>query len=113
MQQGLQNIQQLHAALGHPMDDENKVVVIHIAGTNGKGSVAWKIARTLEAANSQLTIGLFCSPHVSSFRERMQVKSAGKKDRLISEQEVVTLLQLLLWVVRSGKLALRRWADCT
>ena len=84
---GLQNIEELHQALGSPMDDEN-VVVVHIAGTNGKGSVALKIARTLERANPNLTVGLFCSPHVSSFRERMQV-NAGE---LISEEEVVELL---------------------
>jgi dihydrofolate synthase / folylpolyglutamate synthase len=82
---GLTNIQELHALLGNPVD---KVpCVVHIAGTNGKGSVALKIAKTLEYSNPNLTVGLFCSPHVSSFRERMQVNS-----ELISEQEVVDLL---------------------
>jgi len=69
------------------MDDPN-VAVVHIAGTNGKGSVALKIARSLERANPNLTVGLFCSPHVSSFRERMQVNGGT----LISEAEVVELL---------------------
>lgn len=80
---GLDNIHTLHKALGSPMD---KIPVIHIAGTNGKGSVAWKIARTLQQ-NDQLKVGLFTSPHVSSFRERMQVNG-----ELISEQEVVDML---------------------
>jgi hypothetical protein len=40
-------------------------------GTNGKGSVAFKIARALREAGYK--DGLFVSPHVSSFRERMQV----------------------------------------
>lgn len=61
------------------------VAVIHIAGTNGKGSVAYKIAKTLELMG--LNVGLFCSPHVSSFRERMQMNS-----KLISEEQVVQYL---------------------
>jgi dihydrofolate synthase/folylpolyglutamate synthase len=83
---GLENIEQLHEAMGSPMDDPARVVV-HIAGTNGKGSVALKIAKSLELSNPNLTVGLFCSPHVSSFRERMQVNG-----ELISEKEVVDLL---------------------
>lgn len=81
---GLENIERIHELLGSPMDDP-KVAVIHIAGTNGKGSVALKIARVLELMG--LKVGLFCSPHVSSFRERMQMNG-----RLISEDEVVELL---------------------
>jgi dihydrofolate synthase/folylpolyglutamate synthase len=83
---GLRNIKILHEALGSPMDDPKRVVV-HIAGTNGKGSVALKIAKTIELSNPNLKVGLFCSPHVSCFRERMQVNS-----ELISEQEVADLL---------------------
>lgn len=79
---GLQNMQELHEHLGRPMD---KLTVIHIAGTNGKGSVALKIAKTLELTG--LRVGLFCSPHVSSFRERMQVNG-----NLISEEQVVEYL---------------------
>jgi dihydrofolate synthase / folylpolyglutamate synthase len=81
---GLDNIHTLHAALGRPMD---RIPVIHVAGTNGKGSVALKIAKTLEQANPQLQVGLFTSPHVSSFRERMQVNG-----QLITEDEVVEML---------------------
>jgi dihydrofolate synthase/folylpolyglutamate synthase len=83
---GLKNIELLHEAMGSPMDDPKRVVV-HIAGTNGKGSVALKIAKSIELSNPNLKVGLFCSPHVSSFRERMQVNG-----ELISEQEVVDLL---------------------
>ena len=62
-------------------------MVVHIAGTNGKGSVALKIAKTLEYSNPSLKVGLFVSPHVSSFRERMQVNGVP-----ISEEEVVQYL---------------------
>ena len=60
-------------------------LVVHIAGTNGKGSVALKIANTLQQQG--LKVGLFCSPHVSSFRERMQING-----QIISEEDVVELL---------------------
>jgi dihydrofolate synthase / folylpolyglutamate synthase len=79
---GLDNMIQLYKAIGNTLDD---ICVVHIAGTNGKGSVALKIAKTLQYNN--MKVGLFCSPHVSSFRERMQIN-----DRLISEDEVVRLL---------------------
>lgn len=81
---GLTNIQDLHEALDYPME---KTCVVHVAGSNGKGSVALKIAKTIEFSNPELKVGLFCSPHVSSFRERMQVNG-----ELISEREVVDLL---------------------
>lgn len=81
---GLENIEKLYELLGNPLDD---AMVIHIAGTNGKGSVALKCARTLELALPDGNVGLFCSPHVSSFRERMQVNG-----NLISEDEVVSYL---------------------
>lgn len=72
------------------MDDSSRCAVVHIAGTNGKGSVALKIAKALEYSNPNLVVALFCSPHISSFRERMQVNG-----ELISEQEVVDLLPKL------------------
>ena len=44
---------------------------IHIAGTNGKGSVATKIAAALRA--SSYKVGLYTSPHIHNFRERIQI----------------------------------------
>jgi dihydrofolate synthase / folylpolyglutamate synthase len=82
---GLDNMEQLHAAMDRPI--ESIPLVVHIAGTNGKGSVAYKIAKTAQYSNNQLKVGLFCSPHVSSFRERMQIN-----DQFITEEEVVQLL---------------------
>ncbi|CAM9830381.1 unnamed protein product, partial [Phaeothamnion confervicola] len=79
---GLRNIQALHAALGSPMDG---VKSVHVAGTNGKGSVALKMSKALQAAGHRT--GLFVSPHVSCFRERVQVDG-----HLIAEEDVVRLL---------------------
>jgi len=51
--------------------DQPDISVIHIAGSNGKGSVALKTANTLRLADYK--VGLFVSPHISSFRERIQI----------------------------------------
>ncbi|KAG5190471.1 Mur ligase [Tribonema minus] len=76
---GLGNISALHACLGSPMQG---MPAVHIAGTNGKGSVAFKMAKALEAAGYRT--GLFVSPHVSCFRERMQINGV-----MIPEESVV------------------------
>ncbi|CAI5744415.1 unnamed protein product [Peronospora destructor] len=79
---GLQNMQQLNVAFGDPA---SKLHVIHVAGTNGKGSVVFKVAKTLE--RSGYKTGMFVSPHIACFRERVQVNGA-----LISESEVCETL---------------------
>ena len=56
---GMERIQQLLFVLGHP---ENQVKTIHVAGTNGKGSVTTMIAAIL--AEAGLRVGKFTSPHL-------------------------------------------------
>lgn len=58
--------------LGNP---QNSFRSIHIAGTNGKGSVSHLLASILQ--NTGLRVGLYTSPHLSDFRERIRVN--GKK----------------------------------
>ncbi|KAL7538097.1 hypothetical protein ACHAXR_011321 [Thalassiosira sp. AJA248-18] len=82
---GLENMDMLHKALGSPMDQPN-ISVVHIAGSNGKGSVALKTANTLQLFNYK--VGLFVSPHISSFRERIQINGQP-----ISEGQVEQYLQ--------------------
>ncbi len=65
---GLTRIEFLLEALGHP---EKKKPVFHIAGTNGKGSVAAFSASLLKAAG--VRVGLYTSPHLLNFRERIQI----------------------------------------
>jgi len=67
---GLENMDRVHKLLGSPMDQPD-ISVVHIAGSNGKGSVALKTANTLR--RSGYKVGLFVSPHISSFRERIQI----------------------------------------
>ncbi|CAN0346421.1 unnamed protein product [Ascophyllum nodosum] len=78
----LSTILRLHEALGSPA---NALPAVHVAGTNGKGSVAFKMAKSLELGG--VKTGLFVSPHVSCFRERMQVNG-----ELIPEATVERLL---------------------
>jgi len=58
---------------------------IHVAGTNGKGSVSHSIASVLQAKG--LKVGLYTSPHLRDFRERIKING-----ELISEQEVVDFI---------------------
>ena len=65
---GLQNVQQLQQLLHFP---DRSFKTIHVAGTNGKGSVTTKIAHAFEQAGYR--VGLYTSPHISSFRERIRI----------------------------------------
>jgi dihydrofolate synthase / folylpolyglutamate synthase len=69
MQPGLERIQALCKTLGNP---ERKLRhVVHIAGTNGKGSTAAFIASMCKEAGE--TIGLYTSPHLTDFSERIKI----------------------------------------
>ncbi len=79
---GLENTLRLAALAGHPQD---RLRFIHVAGTNGKGSTCAMLESIYRAAG--LRVGLFTSPHLVSFRERIQVNR-----QLISEDDVVRLV---------------------
>lgn len=64
----LTNIAKLCAILGNPQD---KMAFVHVAGTNGKGSVSNMIASVLQEAGYRT--GLYTSPHLLDFRERIRV----------------------------------------
>jgi len=63
-----------------------KFKTIHVAGTNGKGSVANIIASVLQDAGFKT--GLYTSPHLKDFRERIRING-----KLIPEQDVITFVQ--------------------
>lgn len=71
MRPGLERIEALCRALGDPQKGLN---IIHVAGTNGKGSTSTIIASILQKAG--YGTGLFISPYVSDFRERIQYNGA-------------------------------------
>ena len=66
---GLDNIIKLCNALDNP---QNKFPVIHIAGTNGKGSTSHYLASVLQSAGYK-NVGLHTSPHLKDFRERIKI----------------------------------------
>ena len=68
---GLETTRALLAEVGDP---QTVFPAIHIGGTNGKGSVSTLVAEALRAAG--LRVGLYTSPHLVSFRERIQVDGA-------------------------------------
>jgi dihydrofolate synthase / folylpolyglutamate synthase len=68
MRPGLERIEGLLAALGHP---ERRYRLVQVGGTNGKGSVTAMLAAILKAAGHR--VGLYTSPHLVSFRERIRV----------------------------------------
>jgi dihydrofolate synthase/folylpolyglutamate synthase len=80
---GLENTCKLAALAGNP---QNRLRFIHVAGTNGKGSTCAMLESIYRAAG--LRAGLFTSPHLVSFAERIQVNR-----RLIGETEVTRLVQ--------------------
>ena len=83
---GLENTFKLAALAGNPQEE---LRFIHVAGTNGKGSTCAMLESIYRAAG--LRTGLFTSPHLVSFRERIQVNR-----QLISENDVVRLVEGVL-----------------
>ena len=83
MKPGLETIKKVLEQFSNP---EKKFKAIHIAGTNGKGSVAAMLAHTLKKAGHK--VGLFTSPHLITFRERIQIN-----DKIIPKEEIVDLTQ--------------------
>ena len=80
---GLDRIENFMTYLGRP---QRHYATVHVAGTNGKGSTSHIIASVLQAAGFRT--GLFTSPHLHDFRERIRVDGAQ-----ISEQEVVEFVK--------------------
>ena len=76
------NLDNTHALLNACGNPEKKLTCIHIAGTNGKGSVAHMLASIFQEAGYRT--GLYTSPHLVDFRERIKING-----QWISKQAVV------------------------
>lgn len=81
--EGLENTLKLDEHFGHP---HRKYKTVHVAGTNGKGSCSHTLAAILQS--SGLKVGLFTSPHLVDFRERIRVNGA-----MVSEEWVVDFVR--------------------
>ena len=79
---GLGNMEFMDQLRGHP---HKKYKVIHVAGTNGKGSVSNMLASALSSMGYK--VGLYTSPHILDFRERIRVCDSGSVS-LIPKQDV-------------------------
>ena len=80
---GLERIQQLLNALGNP---HQQIPVIHVAGTNGKGSVCAFLLSILQAAGYR--VGRYTSPHLIDWRERITINGEW-----ISNQDLLESLE--------------------
>ena len=82
---GLERIATLFGELG---DDLLQQKFIHVAGTNGKGSVCQMVSRVL--TESSYKTGLFISPYITDFRERIQINN-----ELISKRELTEAVEYI------------------
>lgn len=78
------NTMELMEHLGHP---ERDLRCIHVAGTNGKGSVSHFLAGILQQAGYK--VGLYTSPHLVDFRERIRING-----KMIPREEVTSFVSL-------------------
>ena len=81
--EGLTNTHLLDEHFSHP---HRTYKTIHVAGTNGKGSVSHTLAAILQSAGYR--VGLYTSPHLVDFRERIRVNG-----EMISEERVVRFVE--------------------
>ena len=79
----LKNTIALCKLLGNP---ENKFRSVHIAGTNGKGSVSHMLAAVLQCAGYK--VGLYTSPHLKDFRERIKING-----KMIPEKAIINFVE--------------------
>ena len=81
--EGLSNTEALDEHANHP---HRKYMTIHVAGTNGKGSCSHTLAAILQLAG--LKVGLYTSPHLVTFRERIRVNG-----EMVPEERVVSWVE--------------------
>jgi dihydrofolate synthase/folylpolyglutamate synthase len=89
---GLERITSILNALGNP---EKNYPCLHVAGSNGKGSVSAIIASILHAAGYRT--GLYTSPHLSSLRERFRIGNI-----MISEEELTEQIWRIRDLIKRG-----------
>lgn len=87
----------LTAALDEKLGSPSKCYpIIHVAGTNGKGSVVCKIAQTY--ASEGYRVGVFTSPHLECIRERIKINQ-----EVISEEEFLVCGEKVLSILKAFK----------
>ena len=90
---GLSRTRELLAKLGNP---EKKLKFVHVAGTDGKGSTSSYIASVLQKAG--YVTGLYTSPYIIKFNERMQING-----QMIEDDELIELTEIIRPIADSMK----------
>lgn len=93
LKKDLTNILRLVEGMGHP---ESTYPSLHIAGTNGKGSVSNLVASALQEAGFK--VGLYTSPHLKHFTERIRVNG-----QMMPEEEVIDFVEKYRGVIEEVK----------
>ena len=126
MSLGLERIEELLAKLGNPQDT---LRFVHVAGTNGKGSTCSFVSSILE--ESGYKVGLFTSPYIERFEERIRINGENISLQRLSEVtlkvkdaaeamashptefELMTAVAFTILPKRSATLSLRRsvWVE--
>ena len=91
---GLEKIAAFCEMLGNPQDE---LAIIHVGGTNGKGSTAHLIASVLQ--ENGFRVGIYSSPHLLDFRERIKINGC-----YIEKKEVVAFIEEYKEYITSHKL---------
>ncbi|MBB63519.1 MAG: hypothetical protein CMO81_00465 [Waddliaceae bacterium] len=89
-----ENVHSISSYLDFP---QAQYPIVHVAGTNGKGSVCTKVAKALEFGGYR--VGLFTSPHIEHFWERIQING-----RYIAEEEIAELLGPLFEIAEENQI---------
>jgi dihydrofolate synthase/folylpolyglutamate synthase len=100
---GLNKIKRFLKKLGNPEQDLD---IIHIAGTNGKGSVCAMLSAVLQEAG--YSVGMYTSPHLIKFNERIRVNG-----RLISDKDVEKIIEKLNSIEKKYKIKLTFFETAT
>lgn len=90
---GTDNLNQILDIMGHP---EKEYPVIHVAGTNGKGSTCSFLASVLKQAGKK--VGVFTSPHLVKINERLRIS-----EQIISDEEFVSVFEETMGYIESAK----------
>jgi len=93
---GLENVQNLLEILGNP---QNNLKIIHVAGTNGKGSTCSYISNML--VYQGYNVGLYTSPYLEEFNERIRINNSNISDDELA-QSISTVKRAIDEMVDSG-----------
>lgn len=90
---GLERIEQLCDGIDNP---QNRYPIVHVAGTNGKGSTSAMLASILQTAGYKT--GLYTSPHIQRFNERVRING-----EMLSDEDLVRLARPLMEAAKPMK----------